>query len=77
MLVLILTFLVTLVCVLFGTVLGVKMVHLFDEPWMFLTGPVAALLIGVGFGLTHLPLLAGLFAGLVGAVGSVVALYRW
>lgn len=76
-LVVVLTFLVTIICGLFGTVLGVKMAQLFDWAPACAIGPLAALAIGVGFGLVHLPLLAGLIAGIVGAAGSIIALFRW
>jgi hypothetical protein len=73
---LVVTLLVTLLCLLFGTILGVKMAQLFNWVPACAIGPVTALAIGVGFGLTHLPLLAGLIAGAVGAIGAAIILAR-
>jgi hypothetical protein len=70
------TFLVTVLCVLFGTILGVKMAQLFNYLPACLIGPLAALAIGLGFGLTHLPFLAGLIAGVIGCAGSAIILAR-
>ncbi len=74
---LIAAFMVAILCLLFGTVLGVKMAQLFDWVPACAVGPLAALAIGVGFGLTRVPLAAGIIAGVIGAVGSTVAMYRW
>lgn len=70
------SFLVTVVCVLFGTIVGVKFYELFGWRWVAAVGPLTALATGVGFGIRHLGLTAGIIAGCIGAVGSAVALWR-
>ena len=72
----VLTILVTVICLLFGFLLGVKFFDLFGSRFTALAGPVAAFAIGVGFGIKHLGLTAGIIAGVIGAVGSAVALFR-
>lgn len=68
--------LVTILCLLFGYLLGVKFFDLFGYRLMAAAGPIAALAIGIGFGIKHLGLTAGIIAGVIGALGSAVALYR-
>lgn len=71
------TILVSIICVLFGTVLGVKMAELFNWVPAAAIGPLAAFAVGLGFGVTRLPLAAGLIAAVIGAVGSTIAMFRW
>ncbi len=70
------TFLVTIVCVLFGTIVGAKFYDIFGWRWIAIVGPLTALATGIGFGVRHLGLSAGLIAGCIGAVGAAIALFR-
>lgn len=76
-LLIVVTVLVTLICVLFGTVIGVKMAELFDWVPACALGPIAAFAVGLGFGLTRIPLPAGLIAAVIGAIGSCIIMFRW
>lgn len=72
----VLTVLISILCVLLGWILGVKFAELFDCSWAAAIGPIAALAIGLAFGLRDLGLVAGAIAGGIGFVGSIVALIR-
>lgn len=74
--IIVLTVLISILCVLLGWILGVKFAELFDCRWMALVGPLAALAIGLGFGMRDLGLTAGAIAGGIGLVGSIIALIR-
>ena len=74
--ILVLTVLISILSVLLGWILGVKFAELFDCKWMAAVGPIAALAIGLGFGMRDLGLLAGATAGGIGFVGSIIALIR-
>lgn len=72
----VLTVLVTVLCLLFGVLLGAKMYDLFGWRFICAAGPLVAFAIGVGFGIRHIGLTAGIIAGAIGAVGSAVALFK-
>lgn len=74
--VIVITFLISLLCLFFGLLLGVKMADLFGVPALAAVGPLAALAIGIGFGLQRIPFEAGITAGIIGALGSAVALLK-
>lgn len=76
LLLLCLSFLVTMLCLLFGFVLGLKLSELFDSPYAGLLGPASALALGLAFGVRDLGFFWGLAAGLIGAAGSAYVLFR-
>jgi hypothetical protein len=71
-----LTVLITILCLLFGFIVGVKFYDLFGWRWIAAVGPVASLAIGIGFGIKHLGLTAGIIAGVIGALGCGYALFK-
>lgn len=73
---LILSFFVTLLSLLFGVLVGVKFYDLFESRIAALVGPIAALALGLAFGIREIGLWAGLLAGAIGAAGSAIALFR-
>lgn len=68
----------TIFVVLVGWVLGQKFCELFDWRPAAAIGPLAALAIGLSYGILNpqLGLRAGIIIGVFGALGSTIALFR-
>ncbi|MBY0359552.1 MAG: hypothetical protein K2W82_16225 [Candidatus Obscuribacterales bacterium] len=76
LLTIIITVLLTLLCMFFGILLAGKLVNLFGNAYLALLGPFVSLLVGIGFGLKHIPLGAGITAGVISALGALFVIAK-
>ena len=72
----VLVVLVTILCLFFSLLLGMKLAELFEIDLVAYAGPLVGLCIGIGFGLSHMPFAAGLAAGLIGSSAAAYVIYR-
>lgn len=76
LLTLIITVLLIFASMFFGILLAGKLVNLFDNAYLALFGPFVSFLIGLGFGLKHIPLAAGITAGVISALAAMFVIAK-